>query len=65
MKKVKQFFIYFFSFSIVFYLLSSFIPIFRQQRSTPHLIIQTLITAAIYGFIMLWVNNKKGKNEKK
>jgi len=58
MKKLKQFFIYFASFGVIFYLLSSYIPAFRQQRSTPHLIIQTLITATIYGLIMLWVNNK-------
>ena len=47
------------SFAVIFFLINWFIPFVRQSRSFTFVIVQTLLTALIYGIFMSIYNAKK------
>jgi len=60
-RKLKRFLTYFFSFGIIFFAINYFIPNMRGDQTFTRMLIKTVITALVYGLIMVKLENRKKK----
>ena len=60
-QKLKSFLLYAFLFGIVFFLITYFVPAIRANQSLSQIAVKSVISAIVYGLIMIKVDGKRKK----